>query len=166
MFPLIFALLAITAYIPVSTRPEQAYQRLSDASSAVASICCPPCVGTQPDRRALDRWRRAFHVREVVTLPAKLGAWAKAIDTKALPGTTPQQVQTLTNRLQALTYRMQELLGARQSPQADLLVRELLEDCAPGDWRFKGSFKGWAGGRTPIPAPVPSPVPPPGCASA
>jgi uncharacterized membrane protein YccC len=154
MFPLIFALFAITAYIPVSTRPEQAYQRLLGRFFR----SCEYLLSTMrwdPSRSpsALDQWRRAFHAREVATLPAKLGTWSKAIDTKALPGTTPQQVQTLTNRLQALTYRMQELLEARQSPQADLLVRELLADVRA--WRFKGAFKGWPGGWTPIPARAP-----------
>ena len=147
MFPLIFALLAITAYIPVSTRPEQAYQRLLGRFFR----SCEYLMSTlrwDPTRSpsALDRWRRAFHAREVATLPAKLGAWAKAIDTKALPGTTPQQVQTLTNRLQALTYRMQELLEARQSPQADLLVRELLADVRAWRLAIQGLFQGLAMG--------------------
>ncbi len=148
MFPLIFALIAITAYIPVSTRPEKAYQRLLGRFFR----SCEYLMSTlrwDPTRSpsALDRWRRAFHAREVATLPAKLGAWANAIDTKALPGTTPQQVQTLTNRLQALTYRMQELLDARQSPQADLLVRELLDGCARlASGRCRGCSKGWPGG--------------------
>ena len=153
MFPLVFALLAITAYIPVSTRPEQAYQRLL----ARFFRSCEYLMSTlrwDPTRSpsALDRWKRAFHVREVATLPAKLGAWSMAIDTKALPGTTPQQVQALTNRLQALTYRMQELLEARQSPQADLLVRELLADVRAWRLAVQGIFQGLARDPAAVPA--------------
>ncbi len=43
-------------------------------------------------------------------------------------------MQGLTTNLQALAYRMQELLEARQSPQAELLVRELLTDVRA--WRL------------------------------
>jgi hypothetical protein len=70
----------------------------------------------------LDRWREAFHVCEVSTLPRKLGAWASHIDTKALSGTSPQQVQAVVASLQGLTYRMQELLEERDSHQAQFLV--------------------------------------------
>ena len=55
-------------------------------------------------------------------------------------------MQTLTNRLQALTYRMQELLDARQSPQADLLVRELLDDVRAWRVAMQGLFQGLARG--------------------
>ena len=83
----------------------------------------------------LDRWRQAFHAREVATLPQKLAALSKSVDTKVLPGTTPEQVQALTTNLQALAYRMQELMDARANPQAQLLVRELLTDVRA--WRLK-----------------------------
>jgi len=76
----------------------------------------------------LDFWRRAYHAREVAALPQKLGAWGKVVNTRVLPGTTPEQVQALTDRLQALAYRMQVLLNVRDSPQAQFLVEELLED--------------------------------------
>ena len=52
-----------------------------------------------------------------------------------LPGTTPEQVLELTTNLQALAYRMQELMDARANPQAQLLVRELLTDVRA--WRLK-----------------------------
>jgi hypothetical protein len=38
----------------------------------------------------LDRWKKASHAREVATLPGKLLAAARGIDTKALPGTTTE----------------------------------------------------------------------------
>jgi hypothetical protein len=83
----------------------------------------------------LDYWRRAFHAREVATLPQKLGAWGKVVDTKALPGTTPEQVPALTTNLQALAYRMQGLMDVSANPQAKLLVRELLTDLRA--WRLE-----------------------------
>ena len=43
----------------------------------------------------LERWKKAFHAREVATLPAKLGSWAPHLDKWVLSGTSPQQVQAL-----------------------------------------------------------------------
>jgi hypothetical protein len=41
----------------------------------------------------------------------------------------------LTTRLQDLAYRFQELIEARDNPQAEILVRDLLEDLRA--WRLK-----------------------------
>jgi hypothetical protein len=102
----------------------------------------------------LDRWRQAFHAREVATLPQKLAAWGKVLDTKALGETTADQVLELTSNLQALAYRMQELMDARESPQAQLLVREMLADV--GAWRLKvqEAFQGWSRSSAVAPAEV------------
>jgi len=133
MFPLLFLLLAITAHIPVSPRPEQAFLRLlsrffRSSEYLISTMQWDPKHA--PTR--VDRWRKEFHAREVATLPRKLAAWGKFIDPKALPGTSPEQepklVQALVTSLQALTYRMQQLLEERDNPQAQLLVQQLLED--------------------------------------
>ncbi len=141
MWVLLIGLLALSAWIPVSSQPEKVHQRLlgrffRSCEHLMSTMRWDPAK--TPTR--LDRWKKAFHIREVTTLPAKLGAWGQAIDTKALPGTTPEQVQLLTTNVQALAYRMQELLEARQSPQAELLVRELLADVRA--WRVvvQGAF--------------------------
>jgi hypothetical protein len=82
-----------------------------------------------------DRWRDALHAREVSTLPRKLLAWAPHIDTKALPGTPPKQVQAVVTSLQGLTYRIKELIEERGNPQAQFLVQELEADVRT--WRLK-----------------------------
>jgi len=129
MFPVIFMIFAITAYIPFSPRPQRVFLRLlgrffrSSEYLMSAMRWNPPHPATR-----LERWKKAFHAREVATLPAKLGTWAPHIDAATLSGTAPQQVQTLVTSLQSLTYRMQHLLEARDTPQAQFLVKELLED--------------------------------------
>ena len=71
MFPLIFLLLAITAYIPVSPRPEQAFLRLlgryfRSSEYLMSSMRWDPAhTATR-----LERWKKAFHEREIATLPA------------------------------------------------------------------------------------------------
>jgi hypothetical protein len=136
MFPVIFLIIAITAYIPFSPRPEQTVLRLlgrffRSSEHLMSTLRRGP--GYSPTR--LDRWRKAFHARELAALPQKLGAWAGHIDTSVLPGTSPQQIQSLVTSLQALSYRMQELLEARGNPQAQHLVQELLADFR--DWRLR-----------------------------
>jgi hypothetical protein len=155
MFPLLFAVLGIAANIPFSARPEKAFQRLLGRffrSCEHLMTTMPWHITTTPTR--LERWRRTFHLHEVETLPRKLAAWGKALDTAAVPGTTPEQVQALTTNLQALTYRMQELMDARESPQARFLVGELLTDVRAWRLRVQEVFHAWAGGRTPAPADV------------
>ena len=133
MFPVIFLIFAITAYIPVSPRPERVFLRLLGrffrSSEYLMSVM--RWETPQPLTR-LERWRKAFHAREVATLPAKLATWAPHIDNAVLPGTTPQQVQTLVTSLQTLTYRMQHLLEEHDTPQAQFLVKELFAE-----------FRGW-----------------------
>ena len=136
MFPFIFLLLTITSYIPFSPRPEQVFLRLLGRyfrSSAYLMSTLRWDSGRPPTR--LDHWRKAFHERELATLPAKLGTWAPHLDPGALPGTSPEKVQALVTSLQLLSNRMQQLLGACGNPQAPLLVQQLLEDFRA--WRLK-----------------------------
>jgi hypothetical protein len=135
MLPAVFLLLAITAYIPYSPLPERAFLRLSgrffrSCAYLITTIRRDP---QRPQTRA-ERWRKAFHERAMTTLPTKLGVWAHVIDTRAQAGTEPGQAQAMVTNLQALTYRMQELLEASGNPQAQTLVRELLTDL--GAWRL------------------------------
>ncbi len=132
MFVLVLALLAFTAYIPVSPRPEKAFLRLLGRFFR----SCEYLMSTMrwnPQQRVtwLDRWRKNFHTREVSTLPRKLENWAPHINTAI----SQQQVQTIVTNLQALSYRMQELLDERGNPQAQFLVQELLADIRA--WRIR-----------------------------
>ena len=95
----------------------------------------------QLDMTRQGRWREAFHAREVSTLPRKLRAWVPHIDTKALSGTSPQQIQAVVTSMQGLTYRMQELLEERGNPQAQFLVQELLADIRAWRLRVQEAFQ-------------------------
>jgi len=136
MFVLIFLLLAITSNIPFSARPEQAFLRLLGRYFR----SCEYLMFTthwDPKRKKtrFERWKKNFYTHELSTLPTKLGGWTRFIDSKALPGTSPQQVQALVNSLQPLSYRMNELLKERGSSQATFLVQELRSDVRA--WRVK-----------------------------
>ena len=142
MFPLMFLLMAITANVPFPLRPERVFLHLLGRFFR----SCDFLMSTmrwdlQRPATRLDRWRGAFHAREVLTLPRKLVVWAPHIDTKALPGTPPQQVQAVVNSLQGLTYRIKELLEERGNPQAQFLVQELQTDLRAWRLRVQETFQ-------------------------
>jgi len=146
MFPLIFLILAITAHIPFSPRPERVFLRLLGrffhSSEYLMSTMHRKPLHTST---RLERWRKAFHAREVATLPAKLGSWVPHLDTRALPGTTPEQVQALVTSLQSLTYHMQQLIEERDSPQAQFLMQQLLKDFRAWRLRVQATFQRLSG---------------------
>jgi len=142
MFLMLTGVVALISRLPFSMQPEKVFLRLLRRffrSSEYLMSTMRWDSGSSPTR--LDRWRKALHASELTTLPQKLGAWGKTVDTRALPGTTPEQVQALTTNLQALAYRMQELLNARANPQAELLVRELLTDMRAWRLKVQGGFQ-------------------------
>jgi len=126
---MVLLLLALAAYIPFSPQPDRTFMRLLGRffHSCEFLMMTMHMDSTKTPTR-LDSWKKAFHLREVSTLPDKLIAWGNAIDTKVHSGTSPDQLQTLTTNLQALTYRLQELLEAQSYSQAEFLIQELRID--------------------------------------
>ena len=129
MFILLLLILVITAYIPVSPRPERVFLRLLGRYFR-SSEYLMSTLRWDPTHTAtrLERWKKAFHEREIATLPTKLGSWIPYLDSWVLSDTSADQVQTLVTRLQSLSNRMQQLLRERNTPQAPLLVQNLLTD--------------------------------------
>ena len=136
MFPLVFLILLITAFVPFDLRPEWAFLRLlrrffRSGDYLLSTMRWDP----HRSETRLERWRKAFHTHELARLPRKLGAWARFIDTKALRDTSPKQIQALVTSLQSLAYRIEELLEARANPHAELIIQELLQDIR--GWRLR-----------------------------
>jgi hypothetical protein len=136
MFPLVFLLLIIMAHIPFSPRPERAFLRfLRRFFRSCEYLMATVNLEKQQPLKRLEKWIKAFHAREVSTLPGKLIVWAPHIDTKGLPDTSPQQIQSLVTNLKMLSHRMQELLQTCKNPQAQFLIQELHTDIRA--WRLK-----------------------------
>ena len=115
MFVLVFMILALAAYVPVSPQPEKAFVRrvcrfFRSCEYLVSTLGCSD-PARSPTR--LARWRRSYHAAQIATLPQTLSLWGESIDPKLLAGTTPEQLQALATDIQALGYRMQETLEAR-----------------------------------------------------
>ncbi len=135
MFTLIFLLLAITAYIPFSPHPERSFMRLLRRFFR-SSEYLMSALHRDPDRQVKNfrHWKKAYHLKEITTLPAKLGGWGRFVDTKMVSGSSPQHIQAVVTSLQALSYRIQELHKEGGNPQAQYLVQELLADVRA--WRI------------------------------
>jgi uncharacterized membrane protein YccC len=134
MWSLVLLLVTMSTYFPITLRPEKAFLRLL---GRYFRSCDYLLSRTHQEmthgEAAFDRWRKAFHLREISSLPAKLGAWAKILDYKVLSGTLPPQVQGVVTSLQELASRIQELLEEHNSQQAPLLAQALSEDVR--NWR-------------------------------
>jgi uncharacterized membrane protein YccC len=147
---LLFTVMALVfifamSYMLRSPRPEKAILHLlrrffRSAEFLIARVALEP--GNTPS--LLERWKTAFYRYELVTLPAKIAAWGKAINHKLFPNNSPQQVAALVTSLQTLVYRMEELLEADDRPQAESLARAMSEDAR--SWRsgIESIFGRWS----------------------
>jgi hypothetical protein len=128
--------LLITSNIPFSARQEQSFLRLMGRYFRSCEYLMSGIdLNLQRKKTWLERWKKAFYTHELSNLPMKLAGWAKFIDSQALAGTSPQEVQAVLNSLQTLSFRMNELIAERGSPQAPFLVQELRSDVQA--WRVK-----------------------------
>jgi hypothetical protein len=126
---LLFLLLSLTEYLPVSQQPDHVYlSMIGRFFRSCEFLMTTMGWGTPHGPSPLARWRKQFHTYEVATLPGKLTVWGRFLPPAALGRTTPEQVKALAMSLQALSFRMQELIGAGVFHQSDLLVRVLLAD--------------------------------------
>jgi len=134
MFPVLFSFLAITAYFPVNLRQEKSFQRLLNRYfRSCADLLSGMHRDVQHTGTRFERLRKAFHIREISSIPIKLGGWAKFLDVKVLPGTDAKDVQALLPRLQDLAGQTRELVEARSSLQNQYLIDALGDDAL--NWR-------------------------------
>jgi uncharacterized membrane protein YccC len=123
---LIFSAVAVATHFPVSFRAEHVFLRLLGRFFRACAYLASTLEWdpTTPPTR-WQRLRRAFCLRDLATVPGKLAVWGSALPAAALGPSTAEQVQALIESLQALAYRMQDLVEARATPQSQVLVREL-----------------------------------------
>jgi hypothetical protein len=127
VLPLVFAVLAIATHFPVSFRAEQVFLRLlrrffRACAYLASTLQWDPA---KPPTR-WQRLRRVLHLGDLATVPGKLAIWGSALPAAALGQSTTEQMQALVDGLQALAYRMQDLIEIRVTPQSQVLARELL----------------------------------------
>jgi hypothetical protein len=145
MIMLALALVVATAYIPTSPRPEKTFLRLLRRFFRHAEFLTSRLTLDWEQRRGIaGRLKTMLYSNDILELPGKLAIWGKMIDHRAFPSTSPEQVQALVNSLQALAFRLTELVDAGGQPQAEPLVRELLDDVRGWRQAIEVLFRGWA----------------------
>jgi hypothetical protein len=135
VFPLIFAVLAVATHFPISFRAEHVFLRLLGrffraCAYLVSTLHWDPAK--QPTR--WQRLRRELHLGDLARVPGKLAIWGSTLPAAALGHSTTKQVQVLVDNLQALAYRMQDLIETRAREQSPVLARELLSQLR--EWRL------------------------------
>jgi hypothetical protein len=93
---------------------------------------------------SIYRWKLAFYRHEMNSLPEKIGAWSKAIDQNKFSGNQPDQVQLLVMSLQDLVNRIDYLLEASDTPQAESLAREMKPSVRAWRSSIESLFVEWA----------------------
>ncbi len=142
------------SHITVSTRPEKKFLQLLSRFFNSCEHLMPRWSDHPARGRGLvHRWQSAYYRRELTSLPQKLGAWGKFVDHKKFPGSSPEQVQQLVTSVQSLAYGMVELTEVGQFPQAEMLVRELLDDVRSWRESIEGTFRRWSTSPEADPAP-------------
>jgi uncharacterized membrane protein YccC len=145
MIMLALALVVATAYIPTSPRPEKTFLRLLRRFFRHAEFLTSRLTLDWEQRREIaGRLKTMLYSNDILELPGKLAIWGKMLDHRAFPSTSPEQVQPLVNSLQALAFRLTELVDAGGQPQAEPLVRELLDDVRGWRQSIEVLFRGWA----------------------
>jgi uncharacterized membrane protein YccC len=133
------------SYMRRSPRPEKAVVHLLGRFFRNAEFLISRVELEQGHESSfLERWKTDFHRHELQTLPAKIGAWSKAINPKLFPNNTPEQVQALVASLQALVYRIEGLLDANSASQAESLARVMGEDVRVSRAGIESTFRAWS----------------------
>jgi uncharacterized membrane protein YccC len=147
-----FTFLFVMTYLLGSPRPEKAVLSFLDRFFRSAGFLMS-CSRLDPARTSgLERWRIAFHQRQLRSLPAKLAAWSSAIDRTLFPDNTAEQVQGLVTCAQTLVYRLDQFLDADAVRLDKTLGRELRDEIDLWHTSLQSTFDRWA--RNPEAEPV------------
>jgi hypothetical protein len=135
MIALASGLAVAIAYLPPSPRPEKVFLRLMARFFRQSEHLISRLALDWDEKKGIvDRWKTVLYRANLLELPYKLDQWGGKIDTRMFPDNNPEQVQKLVTSLHAFALRIKELAETRDLAQADLLVRELLDDLRA--WRL------------------------------
>jgi hypothetical protein len=140
-----FVLVYAMSYMIQSPRPEKAVLHSVRRFFRSAGFLIASTSGERGGRRGwVSRWRVAWHRRELNGLPNKIQAWSKAIDYRAFPSNTPDRVDALVVRMQAIAYRIDELLDSRGSVSPRSLAHALADEIRAWRTRLESSLAAWS----------------------
>ena len=109
-----FTFLFVMSYLLGSPRPEKTMLRMLDRFFRSAEFLMSRTGADASRLSLLDRWRMAFHRRQLQSMPAKLAAWGKAIDRTHVPTRRPS-----TSRPWSSAFRPWSTASSSSSTRAD-----------------------------------------------
>lgn len=143
---MVFLFLYVLSYMIGSPRPEKKVLTLLRRFFRSTEFLMSSVV-REPGSKisTLVQWKIAFYRHEMNSLPGKIGVWSKAIDQNKFSSNKPDQVQSLVTTLQGLMYRIEYLLEARETRQAESLAREMTQSVHAWRERIESIFVKWSG---------------------
>jgi uncharacterized membrane protein YccC len=139
-----FVLVYALSYMIQSPRPEKAVLHLIRRFFRSARFVIAGAADEGGDsRNRITRWRVAWHRQELHRLPSKIEAWSKAIHYRALPENTQERIEALVVRMQAVVYRIDELLNAEGTVLAESLAAALADDLRTWRTRLESALVEW-----------------------
>ena len=140
-----FLFLHLLTHIMGTPRPEKKLLSLLRRFFRSSEFLMSSVIqGPDSKASAFTRWKVAFYLHEMKSLPAKIGVWGKAIDQSKFSSNKPDQVQHLVTALQGLMYRIEYLLEARESRQAEALAREMQQSVHAWRENIESMFVKWS----------------------
>jgi hypothetical protein len=135
MIMLGISLNVVMAYIPTSPRPEKVFLRLfARYFRQIDFLLSRFAMDWEQTAGIASRLKAYVYTDNLLELSQTLAAHGQRIDSRSFPGNSPEKVQALVTSLRALALRTKELVEVREHPQAQLIVRELLDDLRA--WRL------------------------------
>lgn len=103
--------MVVAWYFPISFKPEDQFRAQLRRYLGSAAFLMTD-LSSEPDGRPglIYRWRRAFHLHQLMVLPQRLRTWSTVLSPAALGDTEPAQMDKLLSGLQLFSYRLQEVL--------------------------------------------------------
>jgi uncharacterized membrane protein YccC len=143
---LAFVVVYAMSYLLGSPRPEKVVLKMTKRFFRSAQFIIAQMI-REPDDEPnwIDQWKLAYYRNEMATLPAKLEAWAKSIDSRLFPNTSQEQIGHLVTSLQSIVYRFEELQSAkRSSPFNQTTAGQFVADLRNWAEELEFTFERWS----------------------
>lgn len=138
-------LLWAASYIIRCMRPERAFlSLLRRFFHSAAFLMSGPEGGSTTARRLWRRFRTAFHLQELRSLPEKMDRWGRSIDFRRYPDGMPERVQDLVASLLALRYRIEGSLEADSPGTAGAPAPALRVELEAWRAAIRETLAGWS----------------------
>jgi uncharacterized membrane protein YccC len=142
LFSTVLLLLVFAIHIPFSSRPEKVFLRLLTRFFRSSEFLVST-LDWSPQRREsiIGAWMIAYHGRAIAAVPAKLIVWSRFINSKQLPGTAPQDIQSVVGTIQILAHQVQEMVDSGVTLEYADLIDKILPERVRWNAKVEQAFK-------------------------